>query len=135
MKRFLIVTGFAVGLATGPAFAQDGEDTTDALDQTVALMPESAESADAVTGRIELPKDENGEFIASVEGVEHSARGLETANLAREDGRAFSEAAASAAQQNREDYGRGSTPDLGTLLPDQAPDVPDRPETLSPPAQ
>jgi hypothetical protein len=135
MKQLIYLTALAVSLGTASAFAQeDSENITAGLDVTIALVPADAELPDVVTAPIDLPKDEDGNDIPSAEGVENSAHGLETANRAREDGRAFGEAMAAAAQQNREDAAHGP-PDLEDLRPDQAPDVPGPPETPGPPAQ
>ena len=131
MKQLLLITGLAAALAAGPVLAQD--DVDEGLDLTITLMPEGAELPEVVTALIELPKDENGEYIPSAEGVANSADGLDTANRAREDGRAFGEAAAAAAQDNREDAGRGSMPDLGDLLPDHVPEIPELPGPPAPP--
>jgi hypothetical protein len=131
MKQLLLVTAFALALAGTSALADDG-DADDGLDVTITLMPEDADLPDAVTAAIELPQDEEGP-IPNEEGVEHSADGLETANLAREDGRAFGEATAASADENRENLGRGSLPDLEDLVPDNVPETPDLPEIPSPP--
>jgi hypothetical protein len=134
--KLLVITALALTLTAGSAFAQDGtegEEADEALDLTMTLMPQDAELPDVVTADIELPKDEEGLPIPSEQGVEHGGEGLETANLAREDGRAFGEAAAAAAQENREDVSRGSMPDLGELLPDNVPEIPEIPEHPTPP--
>jgi hypothetical protein len=137
MKRAnqLLATTLALVLGASPAFAQDaGEDDGD-LDVTMRLLPANAELPDAATREIELPVNDEGEFRASEQGIENSLAGIETANAAREDGRAFGQEAAAAAQENRENMGRGSRPDLEELLPEQVPNVPeipdrpDRPET------
>lgn len=98
----------------GTAFAQSGT-------QTIALMPEGAELPAVVTGRIDLPKDENGDYRPAAAAVENSARGLAIANEARENGRAFGEAMAAQAQENRENKARGGRPDLPELPPGQPP--------------
>lgn len=124
MKQLLLTATFAFAFIGGPAFAQatpEG-DADEILEPTIALLPEDADLPDAVTNAIELPE------VASAEAIERSTKGLETANLAREDGRAFGEAAAAAAQENRENVSRGSRPDLSELLPDQVPAVPTIPD-------
>jgi hypothetical protein len=127
--KFLIISAFTFALSGGGAFAQ-GDDGDGDLPLTMTLMPENAQQPDAVTREIELPRDAEGEFRASVEGVENSAAGLEIANAARADGRAFGEAAAEAAESNRAaaednrgDFGRGTMPNLGDLVPSQVPDA------------
>jgi hypothetical protein len=95
--------------------AQDGEDT-------VVLLPEGAELPDVVTAAIDLPKDADGEYRPSVQAIESSAKGLATANAAREDGRAFGAQMAANAADNRETRTRGARPDLSDRLPDQVPD-------------
>jgi hypothetical protein len=118
---------------SGYAFAQDAE-------QTIALLPEGAELPDVVTAAIDLPKDADGEYRPSARAVESSAKGLATANAAREDGRAFGQSMAEQAKENRELRTRGERPDLADLLPDQVPDhvtlptLPERPELPDPPA-
>ena len=116
----------------GYAFAQNGE-------ETIALLPEDAELPDVVTAAIDLPKDANGEYRPSARAVESSAKGLATANAAREDGRAFGQSMAEQAKENRELRTRGGPPDLAELVPDQVPDhvtlptLPERPEPPEPP--
>jgi hypothetical protein len=114
---------------SGWALAQDGE-------ETIVLVPEGVELPDVVTEAIDLPKNADGEYIASDKGVENSADGLATANAAREDGRAFGQEMAAAAQDNRESRSRGSRPDLSDLRPDRVPDdvsLPTLPEQPEPP--
>ena len=121
---------FAVALTCslcGSALAQSGE-------ETIALLPEGVELPDVVTDALDLPRDANDEYIASEEGVAHSAKGLATANAAREGGRAFGEEMAAAARENREAHTRGQRPDLSDLRPEQVPDnanlpaLPERPD-------
>src|SRR5262245_30428001 len=102
-------------LLSASSFAQSGE-------ETVVLLPESAELPDVVTAAIDLPKDADGEYRPAVQAVESSAKGLTTANAAGEDGRAFGAQMAANAAENRETHTRGTRPDLGDLLPDQVPD-------------
>lgn len=133
-KTLTAFSALAFALGAGAAVAQDGDDGTDDLELTMTLMPEDAELPDAVTRELELPRyaegENEGEYIPSAQGVEHGTQGLDTANLAREDGRAFGEAAREAAQDNREEFGQGERPDLDDVLPDQVPDdhTPDLPE-------
>lgn len=131
MKLILIAPALALGLSGADALAQDGD--ADDLDVTITLMAEDAEESDAVTRTLELPTNDEGEYIPSDQGVDNSAKGLETANAAREDGRAFGEATAAAAQESRENLGRGERPNLEDLVPDHVPNVPELPETPSPP--
>jgi hypothetical protein len=107
----------------------------------MTLIGEAADLPAAVTKNLELPRDDSGAYLASPRAVERAAKGLSTANLAREDGRAFgqataeaareesrgaadeareagrafAEAAAAAAQQNREDLGHRPRPTLAGL--------------------
>ena len=99
-----------------------------ALEITMTLLPASAQTPDAVTKTIELPKRPDGSDIPSAAGVEHSANGLATANAAREDGRAFGQATAAAARENRENATRASRPDPS----EQRPEPPETPETPAP---
>jgi hypothetical protein len=129
MRRDLLLTGLAFALTAGYASAQDGdgEDAVDGLEVTMTLMPEGGELPELVMALIELPKDEAGDYIPNARAVENAARGHETANAAREDGRAFGAAMAAAARENREDASRGGRPDLGELLPANVPNVPEIP--------
>jgi hypothetical protein len=125
MKTMKLSKSLAVAALTcalsGFAFAQDDE-------LTMTLLPEGAELPDAVTKVIELPKNDEGEYIASEEGVTNSAEGLAIANAAREDGRAFGEEMAASARENRENFSRGGRPDLADVLPGQVPgSIPDAP--------
>ena len=97
------------------SLAQNGEDT-------VVLLPEGAELPEVVTAAIDLPKDADGEYRPSVQAVESSAKGLATANSAREDGRAFGAQMAANAADNRATNSRGPRPDLSDRLPDRVPD-------------
>jgi hypothetical protein len=123
MKLTMLTVALAWALG-GSALAQNGE-------ETIVLLPEGVELPDVVTAALDLPKDENGEYRASAEGVAHSAKGLDIANAAREDGRAFGEQTAALAKENREDHARGRMPELSDLRPDQVPDhaaLPELPE-------
>ena len=137
LTKFLITSALVFALSGTWALAQDngdGEDGDSDLDVTMTLLPENAQQPDAVTRELELPRDDEGAYRASQEGVENSAAGLEAANLAREDGRAFGQDTAAEAQENRENIGRESRPNLEDLLPDQVPDVPNLPDVPGPPA-
>src|SRR5262245_20081809 len=109
-------------LLSAQSLAQSGE-------ETVVLVPESARRPDVVTAAIDLPKDADGEYRPSVNAVESSAKGLATANAAREDGRAFGAQMAANAADNRETHARGTRPDL----PDQVPDHVTPPSPPEPP--
>lgn len=125
----LIAAALTLALSSNWAFAQDGDEGDDGdLDVTITVMPEGADLPDVVTGDITLPVDEEGNFIPADEGVDNSAEGLSIANEAREDGRAFGEAAAAAAEANREDLGRGSMPDQVPETPGDLPELPDLPD-------
>ncbi|HEY3515596.1 MAG TPA: hypothetical protein VGL98_01020 [Gammaproteobacteria bacterium] len=102
-------------LFSASSLAQTGE-------ETVVLLPEGAELPDVVTAAIDLPRDTAGAYRPSAQAVESSAKGLATANAAREDGRAFGAQMAANAADNRETHARGARPDLSDLLPDQVPD-------------
>lgn len=132
----LLTVALAVAFTSGVAFAQggdegDGGDSSD-LDVFIRVLPANADLPDAATREIELPVDEQGDPRPSEQGVEHGGSGLETANAAREDGRAFGQESAAAAQENREDVERDSRPDPEDL-PDQVPDNPGPPDTPGPP--
>ena len=115
MKYISLFVGSALAcLFSASTLAQNGEDT-------VVLLPEGAELPGVVTAAIDLPKDADGEYRPSVQAVESSAKGLTTANSAREDGRAFGAQMAANAADNRETNSRGARPDLSNL-PDQVPD-------------
>jgi hypothetical protein len=139
MKRTTawIVGMSALTLVSVGAWAQDtdaGEE--DGLDVTMTLMPEGSDESAAITNEIELPtKDsEEEDYIPSEQAVENSRVGLDTANAARDDGRAFGEEAKNLAEDNRERFGRGSrTPDLDSLIPEGAPAAPSVPEPPSQP--
>ncbi|HEX5420229.1 MAG TPA: hypothetical protein VFY39_09530 [Gammaproteobacteria bacterium] len=113
MKHFLthFSTAAAVTLvvAAGSAMAQDQTSghsrslhADGNLDVTMTVIGRNAKLPDAVTKQLELPKDDSGAYIAAQQGVDHSAKGLGTANAARADGRAFGEATAAAARQHAE---------------------------------
>jgi len=107
MKRFAVIGALAVGVIVTSASAQSGAAPAQAagvLELTMRLMPANAESSTVITSTIELRKDSAGAHTPK-------APSAETANLAREDGRAFGEAAAAAARDNRESAGRRSRPD------------------------
>jgi hypothetical protein len=127
MNRLLLVTAVAFAVSGASAFADDADRTVGALEVTMKLMPERATLPDVVTAAIDLPKHEDGTYVPSAAAVEHSARGLETANAARENGRAFGEAMAAAARESREDATHGQRPDPADL-PDHVPELPTPPE-------
>jgi hypothetical protein len=119
------------GLVLGAdwTFAQDAP--VDDLEITMTLMPEDGDLPDAVTRELELPvfpeSDENEEQQGD-DNSANSADGLEIANQAREDGRAFGQDTAAAAQENRENLGRGMPPeDLPLGPPEDPPGPPDNP--------
>jgi hypothetical protein len=127
MKRLLAIGALTSAIICGAATAQDDvqRGNKDAvLELTMTLIPASAKTSAAVTAIIELPKESSGGELSSTQGVEHGARGLDAANAAREDGRAFGEAAAAAARDNRESAGRASRTDGNP--PAANPDPPDR---------
>ena len=133
MKRLVAIAVLAVyGSAT--AQHQSEHAVSDAvLELTMTSIPANAETLAAVTARIELPKDDRSRDDApSAQGVEHGALGLDKASAAREDGRAFGEAAAAAARDNRENASRASRGVADQERPPAAPETPDRP---SPPSR
>jgi hypothetical protein len=130
MMRASLLISTALALSANVALAQDGEEgeTDSDLDVTMTVIPEDVELSEAVILELEIPRDAEGEFRASEQGVINSASGLDTANAAREDGRSFGQETAAAAQENRESLGRESRPDLEDLLPDQVPNLPEIPD-------
>jgi hypothetical protein len=132
-----LIATIALATATASVIAQDTEDRSDehndsVLELTMALIPANAQTPAALTATIELPKNEStGVYIPSAQAVEHSAGGLDTANLAREEGRAFGEATAEGARENRENAGRASRDAASSERP-PAPETPDPP---GPPAR
>lgn len=90
-KRYLLIAIPALGLAITPVLAED-EDSDPDDDITMAVV-EEGELPDAVFEQIELPEE------AAAIAVERSERGLDTANTAREDGRAFGQAMAEEARE------------------------------------
>jgi len=133
MKEPAILTlaFWALAASAAPAFAQDSNPRSDAL--TIRLLPEDAELPDAITREIELPIDADGNLTVAEDGEANSTDGLTIANEAREDGRAFGEAAAAAAEANREEIGRGLIPNVEDLRPDHVPKFPEFPPTLGTP--
>jgi hypothetical protein len=108
MKRFAVIGALAVGVIVNSASAQSAAVPAQAagvLELTMRLMPANAESSTVITSTIELRKDSAGAYAPK-------APGAEAANHAREDGRAYGEAAAAAARDNRESASRRSRPDL-----------------------
>ena len=125
-RTLTIITVAGLGLGADWTLAQDvpGDD----LEITMTLMPENGDLPDAVTRELTLPvfpEGDEGESIPSQQGVDNSADGLATANQAREDGRAFGQEIAAAAQENRENLGRGRPEDLPMGPPDDLPGVPE----------
>lgn len=131
MTRLLTITVLASAVICGTAAAQEPKagNRDAALEITMTLLPATAQTPDAVTNTIELPKGSDGHYIPSAAGVEHSADGLATANAAREDGRAFGQATAAAARENRENATRASraAPSEQRPEPPETPEPPDRP--------
>jgi hypothetical protein len=129
----LQVIGFLALAATQSVLP--AQDEVGELDLTMMLLPEGARAQEAVTREIELPKTETSEVRASENGETSSEQGLGTANTAREsareNGRAFGEAAAASAQDAIENLSRGQKPDLDELRPD--PEIPEPPDVPEPP--
>lgn len=94
-------------LGASPLYAQD-EDTMIVIDDETTI--------DEVTNVLELPED------ASAEAVENSAFGVDTANRAREDGRAFGEQQAAEARSR----GQEARETAGESARDNARDAADR---------
>lgn len=136
MKQLLAIAAMTSAFGCGSAIAQSESErgNKDAvLELTMTLLPANAEAPDAVTAMIELPKaDSSGVDLPSAQGVEHSERGLGTADVAGEDGRAFGKAAAAAAREDRENASRASH-DVETQ--EQPPALPETPDPPGPPAR
>lgn len=118
---FVLAT-LTLSLSSSWSYAQD-----DDPELTMRLLPAGAQASEEALREIELPTriDENtGEPVPtpSEQGLENGSEGLMRANEARFEGVANGAAAAEAAQNNREEMGRGTPPDLSELLPDQVPD-------------
>ena len=101
MMRLVAIAVLAVyGFAT--AQEQRERSVEDAVrEPTMTLIPANTQTLAAVTAKIELPKGGHS-------GDVPSALGLDQASAARENGRAFGEAAAAAARDNRENASRAS---------------------------
>jgi len=128
MGYYFSIAALTSAAICGPALAQDPPPrVTNVLELTMVLIPANAETPAAVTAKIDLPKDAaSGNYIPSVQGVENSERGLETANAAREDGRAFGQATAATARDNRENAVRAAQGASEKERP-APPETPDRP--------
>ena len=118
---FVLAT-LTLSLSSSWSYAQD-----DDPELTMRLLPAGAQASEEALREIELPTriDENtGEPVPtpSEQGLENGSEGLMRANEARFEGVANGAAAAETAQNNREEMGRGTPPDLSELLPDQVPD-------------
>lgn len=104
MKRRYIYYFFIaaiIGSYSGVAAAQPNDNADNAdLDVTMEVM-EEGQGPDRAMDTIELPE------TAADQGVESSAKGLETANEARERGREFGRERAQEARQYREEARRG----------------------------
>ena len=116
----------AVGFSLGADWTAAQDDPGDDLEITMTLMPEGANVPDAVMRVLALPEfpEASQNDAEPRPGAESSANGLDIANQARADGRAFGEAAAAAAQDNRESFGRGTPPE-NPGPPDNVPGPPD----------
>jgi len=121
---FVLAT-LTLSLSSGWTYAQD-----DDAELTMRLLPAGAQASEEALRELELPTridEETGEPVPrpSEQGQENGGEGLMRANEARFEGVANGAAAAEAAQNNREEMGRGTMPDLSELLPDNVPeDVP-----------
>lgn len=125
MKRLFAIGALTSAIICVSAIAQDGarhDNRNAALELTITLVPANAKTPAAVTAIIELPEKSRGDAIPSTRGVEHSARGLDTANLARE--------AAAAARDSRETAARAPR-NVGDQPPPANPQPPDRPNSPS----
>jgi len=144
-----IRTGLAVSsavvlsLSASWVLAQEGEAGTEGsseLEVTLSLLPEGVELPDAAIRSLDLPRfpaeegsEEPGEYKPAQQAQDHALDALANATEARDEGRARGEAAAAAAQDNREEFGRGERPNLEDLLPDQVPEDPGPPDMPGPP--
>ncbi|HEY8521382.1 MAG TPA: hypothetical protein VIN61_14990 [Gammaproteobacteria bacterium] len=136
MKSLLAALVGAVVLLATAAVAQEPagrRPVPEALELTMTLLPENARRPDTLRNVIELPRDGDGAYRPSERAVERSARGLATANLARELGRDFGQVIAEAAQQRREDATRGARAASEAAPPTDRPDLPQRPDTPASP--
>ena len=127
MKR-LAISALTSAIICGSGIAQNEtqRNSRDAvLELTMTLIPPNANSAAAVTAIIELPEKLRGDAIANTHDGQHSARGLDNADAAREAGRMLGESAAAAARDNRESASRASRP-AGNQPPPANPQPPDR---------
>jgi len=128
MKRVFTTTTIiaALGLVLGANWAAAQEGPGDDLDITMTLMPQGADLPDAVTKDLTLPPlpEASRNDADPRPGESSSAEGRAIAEQARAEGRAIGQAAAEAAQDNRENFGHGSPPEnLGP--PDNLPATPD----------
>lgn len=138
LKSGLLMSALTVALSANLALAQEeGDGDTEGLGVTFQLLPENVELPEAVTRELSLPNADDPELPPPQQALDNSQGGLDTANAAREDGRAFGQATAAAAQENVENLGRGSRPDLSELVPEAAPpdlsEIP--PEVPEPPGR
>ncbi|HEU4617971.1 MAG TPA: hypothetical protein VFV10_08010 [Gammaproteobacteria bacterium] len=115
MRHFWSIAAFGLALVGPWASAQEtgtpqpaaADEAAGPLEVTITLIPEDADRPAAVTKTLELPRKATGAYIASQQGVEHSASGLTRANLARDDRRAFGTTVAEAARESAEARSEG----------------------------
>ncbi|HEU4617497.1 MAG TPA: hypothetical protein VFV10_05615 [Gammaproteobacteria bacterium] len=125
--------GRAFGQATAAAAREHAEDAAEESDEAAengAHGHEVAEAAREAAAAAHEASDAAHEIADAAHEAADAAN--EVADAAREDGRAFGEATAAAAAESREDLEHRSTPDLGSLLPDNVPDVAHIPDRLPP---
>ena len=100
----------------GPSFPEQMDVVVDRGTSTYEVRAKASENGaeKVLTGKIDLPKDANGNYRPSVNAVDRSAKGHATANEARENGRAFGAQMAANAANNRETHARETHPDHPT---------------------
>lgn len=100
LKRLGLLAMPPLLLLAGPVMAQPADEADEHADVTMTVLDEG-EAPEEAFSELALPDE------AADEGVTNSADGLNTANAARADGRAFGEATAEEAQ-NRGDESAGT---------------------------
>jgi hypothetical protein len=130
----LIIALAGLLLVSGGALAEDGENDgdNDELDVTMAMIPDHTQESDKVTRELTLPTVDEVPIVPQT-AVDNSKAGLDAANAARVDGKAFGQEARNLAEDNRERFGRGGgAPELDDLIPDGIPGAPDLPPVAPP---
>ena len=97
-RRLLLLTVPIACLAAAPVIAEEDQPEPPDSDVTMSVM-EEGDDPGVFFERIELPE------VASATAVERSEHGQDTANLAREDGRAFGQSMAEEARERAGEAG------------------------------